>query len=242
MVPRRGLALEAPELNKIRLTTAHFGIVYHHRVSGRDLRGRARGAPAFSTRRNPVPRQWKVMQHDAKCAPSCDAITDSPAPSHPIEPGRIGQFRRSRRVVRSSRGPLISRRFRFACSSPVADRSANRSISRPANSEAVAANLRVTRRPGSVPNACSTSRTMASDRVFAPFSRRHLSICRNTLLDNFTSITASLAARCRERLVRATVAVVLMDVSYHQHRLPSRSARPARLGSRGRSRRSTYAT
>src|SRR5215211_3925140 len=108
---------------------------------------------------------------------------------------RVGQSRTWRRARRNSRGPLISRRFRFACSSFVADGSASRSISRPASSEAFAAALRLVRRSGSVPSACSTSRWMASERVFAPCSRRHRSICPKMFLGNRTAVTGSVPVR-----------------------------------------------
>jgi transposase len=53
-----------------------------------DRRGRDRDAGAHSL----IPRQWKVIQHvrEKFVCRACEAITQPPAPSHPIARGRAG--------------------------------------------------------------------------------------------------------------------------------------------------------
>ena len=122
----------------------------------------------------------------------------------------LGQIRALRRAVRNSRGPLISRRFLFACSFFVAEASARRSMASPAKSEAFAANLAVIRRVEALASACAKSRRMASERVTAPCSRRHRSICCNNCLGNSFGVTTSRRAPRRRGRMRGNTADFFM--------------------------------
>jgi len=94
-------------------------------------------------------------------------------------------FGRSLRISRNSLGPLMSRRLRLACSSAVASLSPMRSISRAANSDALAVALLSRRRTGrELARPSSTKRRIASDRDSAPCVTVHWSIRRVNSADS----------------------------------------------------------
>jgi hypothetical protein len=71
----------------------------------------------------------------------------------------------------------------------------------PAKSEAFAANLALIRRAEALASDCAKSLRMASERVTAPCSRRHRSICCNNCLGNSFGVTTPLRVlRRRGRL------------------------------------------